>query len=724
MNKNFIRPQKLVLAAIVVTLICSLLSYMYLLNDHNTKIKDTKKVVQDKIRETDFKNMQTGLVETFEYMYEDARTISLIPSVRKIQGGNRNSVEEDVVKQGRFSEDAHTTVQQLYNNLANNVSISEIYAVTDGLDYEKGQVPFIMYDSLVLQNKADDTEVEKAGDDSPKEDEEYEYQYYPKQIEYFKNKYPNFNFSNLNDIPAVFSSVMRTCDNTQYTSISNGDVRNTDGILYSVPFYGMDNKVKGVISIIFRTNILEAKLLKMPFLIITDEDKNEAEKLNLTMPKDKGNFMLYNEKYGIEIYDRRNTGLPNIIKEGKASKSDNLIETTLSTTGDSEWKLAYYIDEGIYNNELISENRLFNIKLTLTSVITLMILVMLVYYSIKQNEKERFSRIKEEEIKGIVTEITEVIKRVSHGELNVKIEADAKGELGDLIKYFDIFIENLRNIIRTIKYNSDVLAENSIALDESMDEISAKSYNLTDSASTISIEVEKLSETVDSIYEYSTKAAEEASSTKEFAELGNKSINKTLDSMKSIQKAVNEELESVKILEDKSKAIGDVVVVINEIASQINLLALNASIEASRAGEEGRGFKVVASEIGKLSERTAESVGSIKTIINETQSDIKITYEQMEKTKVEVEKGTVLADEAEEKFWGIIDKVKVLSTKLDDIKNFTKNQVQASSEILAKEEEIANIASETNINIETSAEAIKALAEMAKKLIDTIGIFH
>lgn len=725
MKKIIIGLRKLVVVGIVGSLICSSLCYVYLLDDHNSKIKYAKNVVQEKLRETNFKSMQASLEETFKYMYEDARTIALLPSVREIQGGNRSSVEEDVVKQGRFSKDAHTTVQQLYNNLANSVSISEIYAVVNGLDYKKGQVPFFMYDSLVLQNKTEGpNKDEKASSDSPEEDEEYEYQYYPKQIEYFKNKYPSFNFTNLNDIPATFSPAMRTCDNTQYTSVSTGNVKDANGILYSVPFYGVDDKLNGVISIIFRTNILEARLLNMPFLIITDEDKKTAEKLSIAMPKNKGNFMLYNEKYGIEIYDRRNKDLPNIIKNNIAAKNGDVIETNLTTTGDSEWKLAYYIDAGSYSNELAAENRLFSIKLILLTVVTLMVVIMLVYYSIKQSEKERLTRMQEAEREKIITEITEVIKRVSSGELNVRIEADAKGELGELIKYFDIFIEKLRNIISIIKSNSEVLAKHSIALDEAMGDISLKSSALTNNSSTISEEVEKLSETVDSIHDYSTRAAEEAESTKEFAELGNKSISKTLDSMKSIKTAVDEELESIKLLEDKSKYIGDIIVVINEIADQINLLALNASIEAARAGEEGKGFKVVASEIGILAARTTESVGSIKTIINETQNNIQTTYEQMGKTKSEVEKGTVLADEAEERFIEIIHKVKVLSTKLEDIKSSTEHQVQATSEISAKEEEIANIASETNANIETSVDAIKALAEMAKKLIATISIFH
>lgn len=121
------------------------------------------------------------------FMYEGARTISLLPSVRQIQGSNRASADEDVVKERRFSEDAHTTVQQIYNNMANNVSVSEVYGILEGLDYKKGQVLFFMYDSVIFQNGDNSDSVEKAKTaDTPEESEEAEYEYYPKQIDVLK----------------------------------------------------------------------------------------------------------------------------------------------------------------------------------------------------------------------------------------------------------------------------------------------------------------------------------------------------------------------------------------------------------------------------------------------------------------------------------------------------------------------------------------------------------
>lgn len=169
-------------------------------------------------------------------MYESIRTISLFPAVRAISGGNRRSGEEDIVKEGRFSPDAHETVQQLYNNSASNVAVSEIYAIVEGLDYTKGEVLFFMYDSLILNGGNPEGEADEAqSDDTTEESEDAEYAYYPKQIEYFKEHFPVFTFKELNHIPAVLSPLMRTCDNTQYQSKSRDHVEDAYGILYSVP---------------------------------------------------------------------------------------------------------------------------------------------------------------------------------------------------------------------------------------------------------------------------------------------------------------------------------------------------------------------------------------------------------------------------------------------------------------------------------------------------------
>jgi len=178
------------------------------------------------------------LERLFDNAYHNVRTISLLPSIRKIGGRNRSGEGEDIVAGGRLSQDAFNTVQQIYNNIADDFSVSEIYAVIDGLNYRKGEIPFFMFDELIFGGNPSSQKEEGATTrDTPEELEDEEYAYFPSQIAQLKSQHPRFDFNNIDAIPAAFSPMMRTCDNTQYTSVSRGDVHDAYGLLYSVPFY-------------------------------------------------------------------------------------------------------------------------------------------------------------------------------------------------------------------------------------------------------------------------------------------------------------------------------------------------------------------------------------------------------------------------------------------------------------------------------------------------------
>ena len=176
-------------------------------------------------------------------IYENARMVSLLPGVRSIEAPNRKSDTEDVVAKGQFSQHDYDVVQQIYNNLASAVNVSEVYIVLAPFDASQGDVPFLMLDQLIIGvNNKEGEDEETQSSDIPDESEEEEYVYYPVQMEKLKAINPTFNFTKLEQIPMVASPIVRTCDNTQYPSISNGDVRNAGGILFSVPIYNFKNQ--------------------------------------------------------------------------------------------------------------------------------------------------------------------------------------------------------------------------------------------------------------------------------------------------------------------------------------------------------------------------------------------------------------------------------------------------------------------------------------------------
>jgi methyl-accepting chemotaxis protein len=718
----FIRFKWQISIVLILTLIVSS-GVIYLVSGYKIQKENAIQEVRDNIKNKKLKQMSTNIESDFKYMYETARTISLLPSIRNIKGGNRIG-EEDVIATGRFTKDGHMTVQQLYNNLAQNVPVSEIYAVVDGLDKDKGEVPFFMYDSLIV--KEENTESghshEEVNEDFPEESEDAEYEYYPKQVQYFKEAFPLFNYSHLDDIPAVFSPAVRTCDNTQYLSKTTGNVKDSYGILYSVPFYGHDEKVKGIISVVFRTNILEARLLNVPFIIITDEDKKQAKELGFKMPKNE-NFMLYNEKNSVFIADRRNKDFIDETTKKIKAKDENVVISDLKIEGDSEWKLAYSIAPGAYKEALDKEKNLFIFKLSTAIVIYLILALSVILFKVRQIESKKLEEVNNRNREQFISSFSDVIQAAAQGNLNARIKTDSDTQLGNLAKYFDDLMENLNKIINNIKTNSSVITDNSAEMNNSVNLVYLKSEGLLKNSSNVSHQMDRLSNTVDNIYLSVNKAKEEASSTIETALEGGKSIQDSLSSLKNINTTVSATSTSVKELDDKVKEINNIVLIIEEIAAQTNLLALNASIESARAGEHGRGFAVVANEIRKLSEKTGESINLIKDLVDNIQGRTSYVVNEMELTSKEAVAGVTLSDLAEEKLGSIIKNIENLNGKIDVIEKAIKEQISIKEVIVTEQKEIQNTAADNKDSIQNMTLQIKELSNISSELQDIVNIF-
>lgn len=278
-------------------------------------------------------------------LYQTARTISLLPSIREARGGNRRSIEDDVVKQGRLSPDTHRMLQQVYANLRAYVRVSEIYVVLDGFDSDKGDVPFLMYDADVTHRSSVIARSDAAAD-IPQEDESYEYAEMRRQLTWFRENAPAFHYdTELNAIPALISPALRTCDNTQFVSIKHGNPRDVTGFVYSIPVYDLQSgKFKGQVSIILRANVFEARLLDVPFLPITSADREKMAAEGWAMPSPSP-FVLVEHNQRIEISDRRNPllgdGLDAALKDRSTGGRWASLQIDLPSAG--KWQLHHYL---------------------------------------------------------------------------------------------------------------------------------------------------------------------------------------------------------------------------------------------------------------------------------------------------------------------------------------------------------------------------------------------
>lgn len=320
-----------------------------------------------------------------------------------------------------------------------------------------------------------------------------------------------------------------------------------------------------------------------------------------------------------------------------------------------------------------------------------------------------------------IGEMVNRTKDLAEGEADLtrRIEIDTQDELGELGGYFNRFIERVQGIIQKVKENAENVSSGSIEISSSTEELAATVEEQSTQTQTVSTSVAELTATSNDIsrsIEGTQSQSEEASKlTKE----GGKVIQDSIEAFKSIQSQTGNLGKIIYNLGNSTQKIGNIIDVINDVADQTNLLALNAAIEAARAGEAGRGFAVVADEVRKLAERTAKATREIEEIITQLQAEAGNAESAMGDASKEVEKGTKLGEESLK----ILDKIVASSDGILDAATSVATAVMQENATI---EEVSNniqgiaAASEESSNavqeVATTAEDLSRQAETLKEL--------
>lgn len=305
--------------------------------------------------------------------------------------------------------------------------------------------------------------------------------------------------------------------------------------------------------------------------------------------------------------------------------------------------------------------------------------------------------------------VVSIVGKVAEGDLREQIAISSNDELGDLTNAINNMILKLRVLVSDLSDSSQSLASSAQEISATTEEMASSSSGQADSTQTISNLFDEFSTAIDSVATGAEEAVVIASETVSVAKAGEKLVVETVEGMEIVSSQVSK-------LESDSAKVGAIIEVISDISRQINLLALNAAIEAARAGEHGRSFAVVASEVRKLAERSAESTKQITAIISEMQEN---TMQSVSSVK----HGTERTRNMGQGFAQIIDLITKTEAKVSEIAAACEEQAAQTSEI---NKQISNI-SEASQSFAAAGEEIAAtsqsLASLAEGVNNSVSTF-
>ncbi len=306
--------------------------------------------------------------------------------------------------------------------------------------------------------------------------------------------------------------------------------------------------------------------------------------------------------------------------------------------------------------------------------------------------------------------------RLARGELGVNVAITGNDEFTQVAGAFNHMSTEFSGIIGEIRGAADQISDTAIHAAENSRHVAAASSrqeqcadNASSAAHALTLALAEVGENISGM----VKAADQAS---ELARTGQKVIGEAAVGIESISQSVNQTSSVIASLGNHSDVIGRIVGVIKDIADQTNLLALNAAIEAARAGEQGRGFAVVADEVRKLAERTAGATEEISSTVRTIQSETSEAVQAMESAQQAVTRGVGKANEGDRAITDINHAVASLSQQIHTIDSIRARQDASSRDISQRVQEILSMASENRMTAENSASAATNLADLSTRL--------
>ena len=325
-------------------------------------------------------------------------------------------------------------------------------------------------------------------------------------------------------------------------------------------------------------------------------------------------------------------------------------------------------------------------------------------------------------LKQQIVQLIENIEAVSSGDLTVRAEVTS-GEIGTVADFINSIIENLREIVTQVKLTA---TEVNSAIENDESAINQLSINANEQALEVNRTLEAVREmrsSIKSIAKGARKAATVASKASSTAEEGGAAMDLTVENIHYLRETIGDTAKKVKLLGESSQKISHVVSLINQIAAQTNLLAINAGIEATRAGEQGEGFAVVAEEVAALANRSSEATAEIEGIVAGIQRETSEVVKAMELGITQVVEETRLIEDTKQNLNEILNVSHQIDGLVESISAATVIQVKTSKQVSNLMKEIAKISEDTGNSTHEISTSLQKTVDISKQLAASVDTF-
>ncbi|OQX42977.1 MAG: chemotaxis protein, partial [Candidatus Sedimenticola endophacoides] len=312
---------------------------------------------------------------------------------------------------------------------------------------------------------------------------------------------------------------------------------------------------------------------------------------------------------------------------------------------------------------------------------------------------------------------------LAEGDLTVTatVTEDVTGAIADSINYA---IEALRSLVTTINTTSEQVTASAQESRATAMHLAEASEHQAEQIANATTTVKNMTKTIEQMSREATETAEIAQRSVSIAGNGANTVRRTIHGMDTIREQIQETSKRIKRLGESSQEIGDIVELIDDIADQTNILALNAAMQAAMAGEAGRGFAVVADEVQRLAERSGNATKQIEALVKTIQADTNEAVSSMEATTTEVVGGAQMAEDAGEALKEIEGVSSQIAERIAHVSEAARSQAVEAARIDDTMNVILEITSQTSDGTNNTAVSIGKLAEMADELQNSVAGFR